>query len=96
MSENWTKGEWEKDVYFFDDDRVKYDPPKYAGLVIDERGNSICMCLQEEDANLITAAPDLYAALKAIIDDLPISRDWLDPVNERWAKDALKKARGES
>lgn len=44
------------------------------------------------NARLISAAPDLLFALKQIIQDLPSKRDWLDPVLERMAKDAIAKA----
>ena len=88
-----TKGPWKVGYEFVGDDSVL--------VVINSDGDEICnfgnsLLNEPANAQLIAAAPDLYAVLKAIIDDLPISRGWLDPVNERWAKDALKKARGES
>ena len=43
-------------------------------------------------ANLHKAAPDLYEALRRIMDELPQKRDWLDPVLEQEAKAALAKA----
>ena len=93
MSEKWARGPWSfngstsiRDAYNRPIATVRSCDPKMDGSHNENR----------DTANIMTAAPDLYAALNAIIDDLPISRDWLDPVNERWAKDALKKARGES
>lgn len=50
----------------------------------------------EANAQLISAAPDLYEALNRIIAELPSNRDWLDPVLEAQAKDALEKAIGQS
>jgi hypothetical protein len=38
---------------------------------------------------------DLLTALQLIIRDLPTRRDWLDPVVEQMALDAIKKAKGE-
>lgn len=43
----------------------------------------------EADAKLIAASPMLAEALYAIMRDLPSNRDWLDPVTEVMAKDAL-------
>lgn len=45
---------------------------------------------------LFVAAPDLLEALKQIIDSLPQRRDWLDPVIEAMAKDAIAKAEPKS
>ncbi|HBC94336.1 MAG TPA: hypothetical protein DCZ10_15915 [Pelotomaculum sp.] len=49
----------------------------------------------EANARLIAAAPDMYEALKRIMDELPAKRDWLDPVSEQMALAALAKAEGE-
>jgi hypothetical protein len=53
---------------------------------------------QENQANscLIAAAPELLEALESIIGELPTNRDWLNPILERAAKDAIAKARGEA
>ena len=40
----------------------------------------------------ITGYFEIVEALKRIIDDLPQNRDWLDPMVERIAKEALRKA----
>ena len=48
----------------------------------------------EANARLIAAAPELFYALKCILDELPTNRDWLDPVTEAIAKQALAKADG--
>lgn len=55
-----------------------------------------CAIDKVANAHLISSAPELYYALQSIVDDLPSSRDWLDPVIERTAREALKKARGEA
>lgn len=70
------------------------DPqPWYVAEVYKECGQ-----VPEEEvdgnANLIAAAPDLLYALKQIVQDLPANRDWLDPVIELAAKDAIAKATG--
>jgi hypothetical protein len=46
------------------------------------------------NATLIAAAPELLEVLKQIVNDLPTKRDWLDPVVELMAKDAIAKATG--
>jgi len=51
---------------------------------------------REANANLIAAAPDLFEALEAIVNDLPINRDWLNPDYENMAYAAIAKAKGES
>jgi hypothetical protein len=52
---------------------------------------------REANARLISAAPEMLEALKAIIRDLPAKRDWLDPVIEAQAKAAINRAeRGET
>ncbi len=49
---------------------------------------------REANASLISTAPELYDVLSRILEELPSKRDWLDPVLEKRAKDALSKARG--
>jgi hypothetical protein len=44
----------------------------------------------EANSKLIAAAPLLVEALYAIVRDLPSNKDWLDPVTEALARDALK------
>lgn len=41
---------------------------------------------------LLMAAPDLLDALKMLISNLPINRDWLNPDVERYARAAIAKA----
>ena len=49
----------------------------------------------QANARLISAAPELLAALRCIVADLPLSRDWLDPDLEKQARAAIAKAAGE-
>lgn len=95
MSEHWTKGPW---IVDFDlcDEEGPLDVPEVNGRILDQDNCVVCQASTEANVFLISAAPELYEALRAIITDLPSNRDWLDPVVERAAKDALKKARGES
>lgn len=46
------------------------------------------------NACLIAAAPELLKALARIMNELPAKRDWLDPVLEKMAREAIKKATG--
>jgi hypothetical protein len=46
------------------------------------------------NAHLIAAAPDLLFCLRRLLEELPQHRDWLDPDLERWANDAVAKAKG--
>jgi hypothetical protein len=46
------------------------------------------------DACLISAAPTLLYALKQILQDLPVNRDWLDPRVEQIARLAVSQAEG--
>lgn len=48
----------------------------------------------EADANLTAAAPQLLLSLKEMLVALPARRDWLDPMIEAMAKDAIQKAEG--
>jgi hypothetical protein len=48
----------------------------------------------EANAALISAAPDLLFALRNILADLPLSRDWMDPAIEAAARAAITKATG--
>ena len=90
MSEKWTPGPWHVNY-------SKFSQVKAANGAIVATCNRLSNLVNlQSNANLIAAAPDMYEALRAIISDLPSNRDWLDPVVERAAKDALKKARGES
>ena len=89
MSEKWTKGPW-----CVNGETVESTSGvcrARIAIIDDGAGTN-----PTANAHLIAAAPDMYEALRAIITDLPSNRDWLDPVVERAAKAALKKARGES
>ena len=55
-----------------------------------------CVQVGEADRALIAAAPELFEALEAIVTDLPINRDWLNPDHENMAYAAIAKAKGES
>ena len=90
MSEKFTPGPWH--VNYSDFSQVK----AANGAIVAACNRLSHLVNLQANANLIAAAPELYEALRSIINDLPSNRDWLDPTIERVAKDALKKARGES
>jgi len=46
----------------------------------------------ERRERIRAAAPELLRALKGIMECLPTRRDWLDPVVEADARDAIAKA----
>jgi hypothetical protein len=48
------------------------------------------------NARLIAAAPELLYALSQLLGALPAKRDWLDPMVEAVALDAVQKATGSS
>ena len=92
MEVQFTDGLWD----------VAYEPNKH--IVVGVPGYCICIIFNEDgegeqeklaNARLISAAPQLYGALRAIMEDLPSNKDWLNPVLERFAIDALKRAVGE-
>lgn len=68
------------------------------GTVADTLNRHHCIAPEEDEANanLFAASKDLFNALERIIAELPSNKDWLDPVLEAEARDALKKARGQS
>lgn len=47
----------------------------------------------DANAALIAAAPELFEALRQLVGALPTRRDWLDPMVEAMAKDALQRVR---
>jgi hypothetical protein len=53
-----------------------------------------CHSESKANAHLISAAPEMFEALKSILDDLPTHRDWLNPDIERMGHEAIKKAEG--
>jgi hypothetical protein len=68
---------------------------KYRYVQIGKDANYTTLDLLAADARLISAAPDLYEALKEIVDAADgAGWDQLDPMFTR-ARSALKKARGE-
>ena len=90
-NENWTKGEWVvHDNGNFFDIGVKRDSdilPAYP---------SVCIGVPyhlEANAHLIAAAPDLYAALRAFVDNSSVQCNY--PSECEAAELALAKARGE-
>lgn len=95
MSEKFTPGPWIVDLDLYDEEGP-LDVPEVNGRILDQDNCVVCQASTEANVFFISAAPDMYEALRAIINDLPSNRDWLDPTLERVAKDALKKARGES
>lgn|SRR3990167_1927065 len=50
--------------------------------------------MQEANARLIAASPELFHCLKRIIEELPSRRDWLDPQLEYESRAAIAKAEG--
>jgi hypothetical protein len=45
---------------------IRHDTPDYAEICSND-GHAVAMVAREADANLITAAPDLLAALRAVV-----------------------------
>lgn len=68
------------------------DKYRYVQIGTDE--NYTTLDLLADDARLISAAPDLYEALKEIVDATDTGWEHLDATFTR-ARAALKKARGE-
>jgi hypothetical protein len=100
-NENWTKGEWEILEYDSFDGVTIGQPAGYGYYHIasaPERGDG-----GEDDeemnanANLIAAAPDLYLAVKELIESSVFMREEYSDMNEAvsLAEKALAKARGE-
>ena len=101
MNEKFTKGPWEW-VWLWADDGAKYIDIENSNFeeIIGQNG-----LYSEDDASLITAAPDLYEALKAAlkyIEESPCDPDIYPEQFEAWdklqelkPKDVLAKARGE-
>jgi len=63
----------------------------------DARGLPIARTLDEANARLIAAAPDLLAALEATAAAFETIDDWygLDELDPSMVRDAIRKARGE-
>lgn len=86
MSENWTKGPWEPVLFPHDNYGVEYEVISPAS-----DGYAVCSGIEvTANANLIAAAPELYEALKRVVDIADRRTDEFDA-----ARAALKKARGE-
>jgi hypothetical protein len=68
--------------------------PKYRYVQIGKELDYTTVGLLPADAHLISAAPNLYEALKEIVDATETGWDHLDATFTR-ARAALKKARGE-
>lgn len=87
---NYTKGPWkaEGNSVFKDEWRnpiaTSYDPD-YTNQLND---------VSKANAQLISAAPEMYEALRWLVNDLPKNRDWLSPDLEKLMKQALAKAEG--
>lgn len=77
------------------------------GTVVDKNNHVVISCsislasgyvpaddVSRANDRLISAAPELLESLERIVADLPVRRDWLDPVVERAAYAAIAKARG--
>jgi hypothetical protein len=71
--------------------RVEDMYPGYA-----ECGEDLRACVERPNQFLIAAAPDLYAALDALIAYTPMKGDAAALLRYGKAQNALKKARGES
>jgi hypothetical protein len=99
MSEpKFTKGPWYLEKAYRGKRKVSAEPLgeiSWHGLaeVVVVHGDGPCED-GEANAQLIAAAPDLYYALDCIMKELPSKRDWLDPVTEAMAKQALNFATG--
>lgn len=94
MSDKFTRGPWRAGI--------PGNPRVYAPDGHGEESGPIVEVLpigdfekQAANKHLIAAAPDLFFVLNRIVGDLPEKRDWLDPMIERCAKAAIRKARGE-
>ena len=95
MSETFTHGPW-----------CKYcEDGEFTGLIITDENRPtgfsiVAENVGENEADLIAAAPDLYAALKCLYDKLLMSdRDGQSHISEEegeMALGALRKARGEA
>lgn len=100
----FTPGEWEADLtrvnghcgISIDSGDVQiatvylheYCAPNRPGGEINQPVNQASVA----NARIIAQSPLMYEALKGIMDALPTNRDWLDPVLERMAKEAIAKA----
>lgn len=51
---------------------------------------------QALEQSINRSQPLLLAALKRVMAEIPSSRDWLDPVTEQMAREAIKSAEVES
>ena len=105
METKFTKGEWSQSH------RKDRNSGMYSTEVYDDRGQTICTLAwhtepnetrtdRPENAQLIAAAPDMYAELKSIITLFEWGYNGADLVDETAKqipiiKELLKKARGE-
>ena len=102
MSEGWTKGPWEalnwRETYGWNVVHPAGDAELGNWMMMAER------IRRAEDAYLIAAAPDLYAALSGLLDVLGEYVGWRntaaheprETIAENKARAALAKARGET
>lgn len=70
------------------DDGVYYD------MVLSAGGHSVAEWMDAKDARLISAAPDLYEALRAIYEVMANGKDYLPRDWSERARAALEKAGG--
>lgn len=98
MKEKFTPGPW---IVDFDlcDEEGQLDVPEVNGRILDQDNCVVCQASTEPNVFLIHAAPDMYAALDAILHRIQKGGrvdEWTLQAFAKNAAAALKKARGES
>ena len=89
MKDKLMQGDWYLEFDNCDEDGF-LEEPEFTGAILDSEGNGIGHIYIENNARVMSAAPEMYNALYVIERALP------DSPYKTIVKDALKKARGES